>query len=142
MCRIKNRYVSSVTCLATSNKNSKRDIATKIGTNPEDTGTTVQVAHISIQISAYEGRKCRQDFGIGSTLVSVSSLSSIDPSCCEWRANWNWKTVCFLLALFLIVCINMQISVYRDWLKCPITTQTVVFQVANQTASYCMTKTK
>lgn len=36
----------------------------------------------------------------------------------------------------------MQISVYRDWLKCPITTQTVVFQVANQTASYCMTKTK
>lgn len=48
MCRIKNRYVSSVTCLATSNKNSKRGIATKIGTNPEDTGTTVQVAHISI----------------------------------------------------------------------------------------------
>lgn len=36
----------------------------------------------------------------------------------------------------------MQISVYRDWLKCPTTTQTVVFQVANQTASYCMTKTK
>lgn len=48
----------------------------------------------------------------------------------------------FFISSFLIVCINMQISVYRDWLKCPITTQTVVFQVANQTASYCMTKTK
>ena len=52
------------------------------------------------------------------------------------RTNWNWRTFFFyssLLALFLFICIHMQTSVDRDRLKHPIATQTVMFQVANQT---------
>lgn len=49
---------SSVTCLAISNKNSKRETDTKMVTNPEDTDTSVQVAYISINRYLHMKAEC------------------------------------------------------------------------------------